>query len=46
MKKRMYMYVYNDITTDARVQRAANALADDFELTLISTQKGKTIHFL
>lgn len=43
MKKRMYMYVYNDITTDARVQRAANALADDFELTLISTQKGKTI---
>lgn len=43
MKPRMIMYVYNDITTDARVQRAANALADDFELTLISTQKGKSV---
>ena len=37
------MYVYNDITTDARVQRAANALADSNELTLISTQKGKQV---
>lgn len=37
------MYVYNDITTDARVQRAANALANDFDLTLVSTQKGKKI---
>lgn len=37
------MYVYNDITTDARVQRAASALAGDFELTLISTQKGKKV---
>ena len=43
MKHRMIMYVYNDITTDARVQRAANALADHFDLTLISTQKGKEI---
>ena len=41
--KKMIMYVYNDITTDARVQRAANALAFDFDLTLISTQKGKKI---
>ena len=37
------MYVYNDITTDARVQRAASALSEDFELTLISTQKGKSV---
>lgn len=37
------MYVYNDITTDARVQRAADALSSDFDLTLISTQKGKRI---
>lgn len=41
--KKLVMYVYNDITTDARVQRAANALAVDFDLILISTQKGKQI---
>lgn len=41
--KKLIMYVYNDITTDARVQRAAEALAGDYDLTLISTQKGKTI---
>lgn len=43
MNRRMIMFVYNDITTDARVQRAADALADVFELTLISVQKGKVI---
>ena len=37
------MYVYGDISTDARVQRAANALADDFDVTLVSTDFGKTI---
>lgn len=41
--KKLIMYVYNDILTDARVQRAAAALAIDFDLTLISTQKGKKI---
>ena len=41
--KKLIMYVYNDITTDARVQRAANALSSDFDVTLISTQKGKKI---
>ena len=43
MKREMIMYVYNDITTDARVQRAAEALTGVFDLTLISTQKGKDI---
>ena len=42
-RKKIVMYVYNDITTDARVQRAADALAADYDLTLISTQKGKLI---
>ena len=42
-KKKIVMYVYNDITTDARVQRAAEALSGDFDLILISSQKGKTI---
>lgn len=42
-KKKMLMYVYNDITTDARVQRAAEALCHDFQLTLVSTQKGKQV---
>ena len=37
------MYVYGDISTDARVQRAANALANDYELTLVSTDFGKNI---
>lgn len=43
MKRKLIMYVLNDITTDARVQRAATALASDFDVTLISTQKGKQI---
>ena len=42
-KKKLLMYVYNDITTDARVQRAAEALCHDFQLTLVSTQKGKQV---
>lgn len=42
-RKKIVMYVYNDITTDARVQRAANALADGFDLIVISTQKGKKV---
>lgn len=43
MKKKIVMYVYNDITTDARVQRAAEALADEYDLTLISTNSGKVV---
>ena len=42
-KKRIVMYVYNDITTDARVQRAANALSVGYEVLLISNQKGKKV---
>lgn len=41
--KKLIMFVYNDITTDARVQRAATALADVCDLTLISTDVGKTV---
>lgn len=37
------MYVYGDITTDARVNRAATALASDFEVILISTYSGKEV---
>ena len=37
------MYVYGDITTDARVNRAANALADEYDVKLISTQCGKMV---
>lgn len=43
MNKKLIMYVYNDITIDARVQRAAEALASEFELSLISTESGKKI---
>lgn len=43
MKTRILMYVYGDISTDARVQRAANALKKDFDVTLVSTQKHKKI---
>ena len=39
----MIMYVYGDITTDARVNRAANALADKFEVTVISTNFRKEV---
>lgn len=44
MKKKLIMYVYNDIITDARVQRAATAMSDIFDVTVISTKSGKVIH--
>ena len=37
------MFVYGDITTDARVQRSATALSVDYDVTVISVQFGKTI---
>ena len=42
-KKKMIMYVYGDITTDARVQRAANALCSDIDVTVLSHDKGKKV---
>ena len=41
--KKMIMYVYGDITTDARVQRAANALCSVFDVTVLSHDKGKKV---
>lgn len=35
-KRKIVMFVYGDITTDARVQRSAKALCDDFEVIVIS----------
>lgn len=43
MKTKIVMYVYGDITTDARVNRAAEALSSDYSVTLISTDCGKNI---
>ena len=43
MKSKLIMYVYGDITTDARVNRAANALADNYDVMLISTQWDKKV---
>lgn len=43
MKKKIVMYVYGDITTDARVNRAASALADSFDVCLVSTNCGKFV---
>lgn len=43
MKKKIIMFVYGDITTDARVQRSATALSADFDVTVISVQFGKAI---
>ena len=43
MKRKVIMFVYGDITTDARVQRAADSLSENFDLTLISLNKNKTI---
>lgn len=37
------MFVYGDISTDARVQRAASALQDAYEIILVSTNKGKIV---
>lgn len=39
--RKLLMYVYGDITTDARVNRAACALAKSYDVTLISTNCGK-----
>ena len=37
------MYVYGDISTDARVQRAGNALASNYDVTVISNQHNKIL---
>lgn len=37
------MYVYGDIITDARVNRAACALANNYDVTVISTNSGKQV---
>lgn len=37
------MFVYGDITTDARVQRSATALSVDFDVTVISVNFGKIL---
>lgn len=37
------MYVYGDITTDARVNRAACALVGSYDVSLISTNCGKPV---
>lgn len=39
MRPRMLMAVYNDLATDARVQRSAEALAKAFDLLVIHTGK-------
>lgn len=36
-KPRMLMFVYNDLTTDARVQRSLNTLKVGFDITILST---------
>ena len=43
MNPKIVMYVYGDITTDARVNRAALALADKYDVTLISQDSGKVV---
>lgn len=43
MKPKLIMYVYGDITTDARVNRAATALADKYDVSLLSTNFGKDV---
>lgn len=43
MKKKLIMFVYGDITTDARVNRAATALADKYDVCLLSTNFGKDV---
>ena len=43
MKKNIVMFVYGDIVTDARVQRAATALSDDYDVTLLSCESGKKL---
>jgi glycosyltransferase involved in cell wall biosynthesis len=41
--KSIVMFVYSDISTDARVQRAAHALSKKYNVTLLSTNCGKKI---
>lgn len=36
-KRKLAMYVYSDIKTDARVMRAVKALISDFDVTLLAT---------
>lgn len=36
-KPSMLMFVYNDLTTDARVQRSLDTLASAFDITILST---------
>ena len=43
MKPKLIMYVYGDITTDARVNRAATALANKYDVCLLSTNFGKDV---
>lgn len=42
-KKRLIMFLYGDIVTDARVQRSAEALSDKYELTLICPDNNKQV---
>lgn len=41
--KKIVMFVYGDITTDARVQRAASTLSASYEVILISNNWGKEV---
>ena len=43
MKPQLIMYVYGDIATDARVNRAATALANKYAVCLPSTTFGKDV---
>lgn len=38
-KPKMLMFVYNDLTTDARVQRSLDTLKQTFDITILSTGK-------
>ncbi len=43
MKKKMFMFVYNDLATDARVMRTINSLSKDYELIIYSIGATKEI---
>lgn len=43
MKEKLVMFVYGDITSDARVQRSAEALSSLYDVTVISTQFHKSL---
>lgn len=38
--KKLLMYVYSDIKTDARVMRSVDALKKDYDITLVATNSG------